>query len=95
MNKSQFVSQVSDHSHAPVQVVESLTSTYHDGKSFEVQVASTGYRYENNLWTILFNGTTVTGSTSESLNTVWERFCTQYKADQDAMDRDRRLAQGW
>jgi archaellum component FlaF (FlaF/FlaG flagellin family) len=66
MNKSQFVSQVSDHSHAPVQVVESLTSTFHDGKSFEVQVASTGYRYENNLWTILFNGTTVTGSTSES-----------------------------
>jgi archaellum component FlaF (FlaF/FlaG flagellin family) len=95
MNKSQFVSQVSDHSHAPVQVVESLTSTYHDGKSFEVQVASTGYRYENNLWTVMFNGTTVTGSTSESLNKVWERFCTQYKADQDAMDRDRRLAQGY
>ena len=94
MNKSQFVSQVSDHSHAPVQVVESLTSTYHDGKSFEVQVASTGYRYENR-WTVMFNGTTVTGVPGEALNTLWERFCTQYKADQDSMDRDRRLAQGW
>jgi archaellum component FlaF (FlaF/FlaG flagellin family) len=92
MNKSQFVSQVSDHSHAPVQAVESLTSTC---KSFEVQVASTGYRYENNLWTILFNGTTVTGIPGEALNTVWERFCTQYKTDQDSMDRDRRLAQGY
>jgi archaellum component FlaF (FlaF/FlaG flagellin family) len=95
MNKSKFVKQVANHSNTLAKVVESLTSTYHDGKSFEVQVASTGYRYENNRWTVMFNGTTVTGSTSESLNKVWERFCTQYKTDQDSMDRDRRLAQGW
>jgi hypothetical protein len=95
MNKSKFVKQVANHSNTLAKVVESLTSTYHDGKNFEVQVASTGYRYENNLWTILFNGTTVTGIPGEALNTVWERFCTQYKTDQDSMDRDRRLAQGY
>jgi hypothetical protein len=43
----------------------------------------------------MFNGTTVTGSTSESLDEVWKGLLKQYKKDQDAMDRDRRLAQGW
>jgi hypothetical protein len=92
MNVSEFAQQVANHAQTPVSVYRISGRRY---GGFSVQVANTGYIYENDCWTVLFNGTTVTGSTSESLDEVWKGLLKQYKKDQDAMDRDRRLAQGW
>jgi hypothetical protein len=89
MNVSEFAQQVANHAQTPVSVYRISGRRY---GGFSVQVANTGYIYENDCWTVFFNGTEATAS---SLGDAWDQLLIQYKIDQDELDRTNRLARGW
>lgn len=84
MNAQKFAKEVAAQSKEPVDQILGLMSSYNDGH--EVQVNSTGYRYEG-VWTVMFNGTTY--AAPGKLKEVWVGFLRQYTEDQDALDLQR------
>ena len=85
MNAQEFATEVAAQSKESVDQILALMSSYNDG-SHEVQVNSTGYRYEG-VWTVMFNGTTY--AAPGKLKEVWVGFLRQYTEDQDALDLQR------